>query len=64
MSDGTEDLEELERLLGSVEAAMVRLDAGTYGRCEGCGSPIGDELLGADPTAVRCAACAAARTDG
>jgi DnaK suppressor protein len=37
-----------------VEAALERLDAGTYGKCEECGQPIGDERLEASPTARFC----------
>src|ERR1700681_4154884 len=32
---------ELREALEDVEAAIVRLDAGTYGICEVCGKPIG-----------------------
>jgi DnaK suppressor protein len=41
-----------------IDAAMARLDAGTYGRCEGCGSPIGDGRLEARPVARTCIRCA------
>jgi RNA polymerase-binding transcription factor DksA len=37
-----------------VEAAIGRLDAGTYGRCDRCGEPIGDERLGARPATRFC----------
>lgn len=42
--------------------ARERLDRGTYGRCEGCGGPIGLERLRVVPTATTCVACAAARS--
>src|ERR1035441_11115261 len=32
--------------LAAIEAARQRLEAGTYGMCERCGQPIGDERLG------------------
>jgi DnaK suppressor protein len=51
-------LEEADAYLAGVESALRRLDDGTYGRCESCGSPLPDETLAADPTAVRCRACA------
>jgi DnaK suppressor protein len=45
--------------LAAIEAALRRLAAGHYGRCERCGQPIGDERLTARPTAVNCIRCAA-----
>lgn len=38
----------------AVAAALARLDAGTYGRCEGCGEPIPDERLAAVPATRFC----------
>lgn len=45
---------ELER----VEAALRRLDEGTYGTCESCGNPIAPERLEAIPWAATCIDCA------
>ncbi len=42
-----------------VEAAQAREAAGTYGRCQSCGEPIGGARLDALPAAARCVACAA-----
>jgi RNA polymerase-binding protein DksA len=47
--------------LGEVEAALGRLDAGTYGVCEVCGEPIAEGRLEARPVARTCIACASAR---
>ncbi|GAB3590300.1 hypothetical protein GCM10027446_04720 [Angustibacter peucedani] len=44
--------------LRDVEAALVRLADGDYGRCEVCGEPIDPERLVARPTARRCIRCA------
>ena len=44
-----------------VQAALRRLDAGTYGDCADCGEPIALARLLAQPAAERCAACQAAR---
>jgi DnaK suppressor protein len=44
--------------LAEVDAAEARLDAGTYGVCEGCGGPVGDERLEARPSARACIRCA------
>lgn len=40
-----------------VEAALKRLHAGRYGRCEDCGQPVDPERLKALPWASRCLAC-------
>lgn len=42
-------LEQVEAELAEVAAAFERLDAGTYGTCEACGRPIGEERLQALP---------------
>lgn len=39
-----------------VEAALARLDAGTYGICVDCGEPIPDARLEVRPEAARCIA--------
>ena len=41
-------LEQVEAELADVERALQRLDDGTYGTCEACGQPIGDERLEVD----------------
>ncbi|MBI5878971.1 MAG: TraR/DksA C4-type zinc finger protein [Chloroflexi bacterium] len=46
--------EQLEWLLAEVEHALTKFDAGTYGVCEVCGKPIGDNRLEALPTARYC----------
>lgn len=45
------DLERIERDLAGVEAALTRLDDGTYWTDEVTGQPIPDEVLEADPVA-------------
>lgn len=45
--------------LSEVDAALARLDAGTYGVCERCGAPIGEARLDALPAARTCIGCAA-----
>jgi len=44
-----------------VDAALARLDAGTYGTCASCGEPIAPGRLEARPTARTCVTCAARR---
>lgn len=46
--------------LGQVDAALSRLDDGSYGSCERCGQPIGADRLAARPAAASCLRCAAA----
>ncbi len=46
--------------LADVDAALAKVDAGTYGTCEVCGGPIGEGRLEARPTARTCIACATA----
>jgi len=43
--------------LSAVEAALGRLEDGSYGVCSDCGEPIGWPRLNAQPTAERCIAC-------
>jgi RNA polymerase-binding protein DksA len=40
--------------LARIEAALRRLDEGTYGICELCGLPIGEQRLRARPWAALC----------
>ena len=47
-----------EASLVELKAASDRLAAGTYGTCEACGGPIGDERLHALPTTRSCVRCA------
>jgi RNA polymerase-binding transcription factor DksA len=47
-------LAEVNAELGAVDDALRRLDDGTYGKCEVCGSELDSELLEADPFAIRC----------
>ena len=47
-------LAEIAAELDSVEAALIRLDDGTFDRCQVCGGRIAQERLMADPLATRC----------
>ena len=46
----------LEGELEVLQAALARLEEGSYGRCEICGAALDDALLEADPAAARCPA--------
>jgi len=44
--------------IAEVDDALRRVDAGSYGVCEGCGRPIAVARLDARPFARHCMACA------
>jgi DnaK suppressor protein len=59
---------EAEALIGSlvetlddVDHALTKLDSGSYGLCEACGTAIDDARLEAMPAARYCIGCAAKR---
>lgn len=45
---------EMQRELAQVEHALSRFEAGTYGSCEVCRQPIGEDRLEARPAATLC----------
>ncbi len=47
----------LLRTIEEIDAALTRLDTGTYGRCVDCGSPIPLERLEFRPFAAACVSC-------
>jgi RNA polymerase-binding transcription factor DksA len=49
---------QLQDSLNDVQRALAKLDEGTYGTCERCGSAIGDARLEAMPATRWCIACA------
>ncbi|TFV52140.1 TraR/DksA C4-type zinc finger protein [Blastococcus sp. TF02A_35] len=51
---------DLQRMVEEIDAALARIDAGTYGRCTGCGAAIPEERLELRPFARTCVACTAA----
>ena len=44
--------------LREIDEALVKLEDGTYGRCQECGGEIGEPRLEAMPAAVLCITCA------
>jgi DnaK suppressor protein len=46
--------EQVDDELQEIEAAFQRLERGTYGTCQACGRPIGDERLEAMPATRYC----------
>ena len=49
--------EQGRRELAAIQAALARIDAGTYGICDTCGETISAARLTAMPMAHRCVAC-------
>lgn len=45
------------KLIGKIEEALARLDAGTFGKCSGCGKAISPARLRARPVTDLCIAC-------
>ncbi|HEY7166518.1 MAG TPA: TraR/DksA C4-type zinc finger protein [Candidatus Binatia bacterium] len=53
-----ERLEEHEQSrIADIDAALARMDAGTYGKCTSCGREIDEQRLRAMPTTTLCEAC-------
>ena len=50
--------------LDQIEAAIQRIEDGSYGRCEACGEPIPKTRLDAIPYAAECVRCASLRENG
>jgi DnaK suppressor protein len=55
--------EGVRRELADIDAALARIDAGTYGRCQACGGPMGLQRLRAIPEARYCVSCSGRRAE-
>ncbi|MGD0084365.1 MAG: TraR/DksA C4-type zinc finger protein [Acidimicrobiales bacterium] len=68
MSEHTDDeaasLSQIEKRLDGIDAALRRLDDGTYASCRSCGRAIADERLGAEPTEQWCEHCQPRTAEG
>ena len=49
--------ENSEQVLSQIDAALKRIDDGTFGTCSNCGQPIAEERLEARPWATLCIDC-------
>ena len=49
--------ENSEHVLSEIDAALARIEDGSFGTCVSCGQPIGEERLEAMPWATRCIDC-------
>lgn len=52
-------IEKARDRLAEVDAALEKMDRGTYGVCDTCGGPIPEARLEARPLSVQCVECAA-----
>ena len=61
-AEGDEVLEGLEESalleIARINAALVRIEKGTFGRCTICENPIGEERLETLPHTAQCVSCA------
>ena len=51
----------LRETLQEIDAALGKIELGTYGLCESCGKPVGEARLEAMPAASLCISCASQR---
>ena len=51
----------LARSIADIDRALVKIAAGTYGRCDGCEAQIPPARLEAIPATAHCVTCAATR---
>jgi RNA polymerase-binding protein DksA len=56
--------ENSEHVLADIDAALKRIEDGTYGTCSNCGKPIASERLEARPWATLCIDCQRERERG
>ena len=54
-------LSQVRQRVAEIDAALVRLSDGSYGRCASCGRPIGAARLAARPVTTTCIGCASRR---
>jgi len=64
MEETPDELASLTKQLDDIEAAMERLDQGTYGRCQGCGTQFDASALERNPVVELCVNCAQTRNNG
>jgi RNA polymerase-binding transcription factor DksA len=52
---------DLLRTIEEIDAALARIEAGTYGSCDRCGAALPEERLELRPFAATCVACQPSR---
>lgn len=50
-------VETLKHRLDDIDAALARIEAGTYGTCQNCGNDIGADRMEFRPTSIYCVDC-------
>jgi RNA polymerase-binding protein DksA len=50
-------VESLKRMLADIDAALARIEEGTYGTCARCGNEIGEARLEFRPESIYCVSC-------
>ena len=55
--------EEARRELAEIDAALQRIDQGSYGTCQACGGPMGLQRMRAIPEARYCVGCSGQRPE-
>ena len=50
---------DLKKRLDEIDIALSKIKNGTYGNCQKCGGPIGEEVLSLSPEAPFCKKCKA-----
>lgn len=50
-------VETLKKRLDDIDAALTRIEAGTYGICQNCGNEIGADRMEFRPTSIYCVDC-------
>lgn len=55
-------VETLKHQLDEVDAAVEKLDSGTYGTCDSCGKEIGAARMAARPVSLLCVDCKTRRS--
>jgi len=73
-ADAATDLQDADRQVAvmeavsdqrkQVDAALARIEDGSYGTCLDCGQPLSEERLDARPEAARCVTCQAREEGG
>ncbi len=52
--DAAVEIARARTVIEQVEAAIARIEQGTYGKCESCGQDIDEAVLDVDPLARSC----------
>jgi hypothetical protein len=61
--ESTPDADPARKELADIEAALRRIEEGSYGTCESCGGPLGMQRIRAIPEARFCLTCSGHREE-